>query len=347
MKTFALIVCMALVEADIAQQKLTKTFYDFHKTKVKEEFFTNSYGVKNGLYKEYSEYGGILSQGTYKDDIRVGMWNFKDEKGLSTDIETYDMSGVRSGKWVKHCPFNRRIKMVEGNYKEGKKDGPWIEYECSSDPVTTSQTLKSKETYSMDVLNGPCEYLVDIAHWPNKDIKRESGQFKNGNKVEAWKRFDFNSGKIIEQRYYTGKYLGPNVLINITTYYPSGAVESTNCSVFDFNGNVISMIGEEQVFDSTGVLIIKNIWNPDSIKDSRNEAYYMGRREEYYPSGKLQFATDIKIDRGELYKCGKSIFYYESGRKKWEEQRDKNGNFIQGTAIEYSETGPEFGRLVR
>jgi len=86
MRTLILFACVACIQASIAQQKLTKTFYDFKKTKVKEEFFTDSYGVKNGVYKEYSEFGGILVQSTYKSDIKVGTWTYRDGNLPQTEL---------------------------------------------------------------------------------------------------------------------------------------------------------------------------------------------------------------------------------------------------------------------
>ena len=86
MKTFILFACVACIQASIAQQKLTKTFYDFKKSKVKEEFFTDSDGVKNGIHKGYSEFGGILVQGTNKSDTKVGTYTHWDENLPKTEL---------------------------------------------------------------------------------------------------------------------------------------------------------------------------------------------------------------------------------------------------------------------
>ena len=71
LKLFSVFVCIG---GFTNAQTLYRTYYDYKKTHVHEEFYANSYGVKNGTYKEYSEYGGVLIQGTLKDDKKNGTW---------------------------------------------------------------------------------------------------------------------------------------------------------------------------------------------------------------------------------------------------------------------------------
>ncbi len=73
MKTILTILIYGLSLNTFAQ-KLVKTYYDYRNTKIQSEYYTDAYGVKNGTYKGYSEYGGILLQGSYKDDAPIGKW---------------------------------------------------------------------------------------------------------------------------------------------------------------------------------------------------------------------------------------------------------------------------------
>ena len=47
--------------------------------------------MKNGVYKEYSEFGGILVQGTNKSDTKVGTWTYRDENLPQTKLGQKDV----------------------------------------------------------------------------------------------------------------------------------------------------------------------------------------------------------------------------------------------------------------
>jgi len=329
MKNLILIAGMTFCFSAIGQQKLTKTFYDARQTKIKEEYHTAN-GVKNGTYKEFSEYGGVLRQGTYKNDIRVGTWIITDLKGISSDTENFNMSGEMEGKWIKHCPFNRRIKLVEGYYTAGKRNGIWSEYECESDPLTTKQILKSKETYSAGEVNGECEYF--------SNGERRTGLIKKGQKTGEWKEYN-QSGKMAITFYYTGNTFGPYSLKNVIVYYNNGKIAAKRNALHNYQDVMQAKLGEELYYDTTGVLEAKIVWNKDSITDHYNDAYFSGSYEEYYPSLKLGIKGTLRFERGREFFVGEKIAYYENGNKKSEGKYDRNGYLITGTYIEYFETG--------
>ncbi len=113
-------------------QKLVKEYYDWAQTKIKREYYIDSYGTLNGSYKAYSEYGGILKQGQCKNDGPIGKWIENYENGKLRYIKTYDVPGtydfqVKDGKIIAYYEDGKTIK-YERNFKDMELDGVWKEY---------------------------------------------------------------------------------------------------------------------------------------------------------------------------------------------------------------------------
>jgi len=314
----------------ISAQQLIKTFYDFKKTKVKEEYFADSYGVKTGKYKEYSEFGGILVEGTYKNDIKTGAWKYKNGSANTTNIETYNDSGVENGLWLRYCEFNRKIKFIEGNYKDGKKDGSWTEYFCESDPLTGDQQIKKQETYTLGKLNGKCIYY-------EKKGERTEATISISVTTSEWKTYT-DKGILDYTRTY-GNQINGFDYVKIVVYYPDGKINVVRQIIPGPNDQTIAKLGEEIFYDSTGVVFAKNIWNEEKITDVYNQKMYLGSHEDYFSNGKLRAKCTLKYDRGTTYCVGDETQYYENGNKRYECKNDKNGSLIKETYIEYFEDG--------
>ena len=114
-------------------QKLVKEYYDWAKTKIKREYYTDAYGTLNGSYKAYSEYGGIMKQGQCKDDGPIGKWIENYDNGKLHYIKTYDTPGtydfqVKDGKIISYYEDGKTIK-YERNFKNMELDGVWKEYD--------------------------------------------------------------------------------------------------------------------------------------------------------------------------------------------------------------------------
>lgn len=328
MKKTIIIMLTVFSAVSVAQNKIVKTFYDLRQTIPKEVYYTNSYGVKNGSYKLYSEYGGVISEGNYKDDNMVGTWKFKDEKGISTDIETYDNSGNKNGPWIKNCIFNRNLKGTEGTYKNNKKDGLWIHYFCQSN--TTESKLESEETYANDVLNGQCKYY-------HEDGTSENGIMLEGRKSGEWKYYDIN-GRLSKTEIH-GTTKSGNYTIEFTKYYQNGSVSYKGKAVVGFYYNIDYMIGEELEYYEDGVLFSKNTWNSDSITQTKKDKLYLGTREEYYKDGKINVKSGSRFYNGKSYYYGKKVVYYSNGKIKNECEIDENGYEVPGTSVGYLESG--------
>jgi len=114
-------------------QKLVKEHYDWAKTKIKREYYTDVYGTLNGSYKAYSEYGGIMKQGQCKDDGPIGKWIENYDNGKLHYIKIHDIPGtydfqVKDGKIISYYEDGKTIK-YERNFKNMKLDGVWKEYD--------------------------------------------------------------------------------------------------------------------------------------------------------------------------------------------------------------------------
>ncbi|MBA3664711.1 MAG: hypothetical protein H0W61_10955 [Bacteroidetes bacterium] len=211
LKIILSIVISFFTSATLRSQQLLKSYYDFKKTKIHEEYYGTAAGVKNGAYKEFSETGSIITTGAYKNDVKIGQWQYK--VNGSTEIETYDNNGDRNGKWLKYCPMNPKFKTTEGSYKVNEKDGIWTEYFCEFKSTSEVAKIEKQETYSNGKINGKCVYV-------QKNGDKAEGLIVNNSKVGEWKSTDKNGRLYLSKTY--GKRLEPYDLIERVSYFVNG-----------------------------------------------------------------------------------------------------------------------------
>ena len=114
-------------------QKLVKTYWDYRKTKLQSEYYTDAYGTKAGAFKGYSEYGGILMQGSFQDGAPIGKWTENYLDGKLHFIKIYSTPGyttldVKDGKIISYYENGKTIK-YEKNFKNGELDGDFKTYD--------------------------------------------------------------------------------------------------------------------------------------------------------------------------------------------------------------------------
>lgn len=159
MRKTLLIILTAWSAMPAQAQKLFHSYYDYNHTKVKEEYSADGYGVKNGSYKLYSEYGGVLVSGTYKNDKMVGEWVTKDEKGVLTADENYDQDGNFNGA----CNYYQsgHEQRVE-HYSHGHKTGNWKTWYSTDDGENAYNQLHYDEYYKNGKLDSVySEWAID------------------------------------------------------------------------------------------------------------------------------------------------------------------------------------------
>jgi|GEM_PF-3412387 antitoxin component YwqK of YwqJK toxin-antitoxin module len=323
------------VSLNMSAQTLQKTYYDYKKTKVKEEYYLNSAGQMNGLYKQYLESGLVEVQGNYKNDKKVGTWVFTLDAQGHKNINTYDNDGNANGFFVEHCFGHPNSKLSEGSYKTGQKDGIWKEYFCPSETVTKSDQIQKLSNYSLGKLNG-----TYTEYFENGKIKM-TGNYKLNEKDAEWKGYNENGVLIISTTY--GKKFGDFDLVDEIKYFTSGDTRKIRrTSVYGWLGK-ISNIGEELYYDSTGVLFGKNVWNKDNVTDTKDKRMYEGSHEDYFPNGKIQSQSSVRYDpqNDNTYFVGLITIFYENGKKQHVYQKDNNGQYIQGTEKFYNENEEE------
>jgi len=131
MKTITIVLASLALSFSAFSQKLVKVYWDRYNTKIETEYYTDAYGEMVGTYKGYSEYGGILLQGSYKDGAPIGKWTENYENGKLHFIRIFDTPGnglkVVNGKIISYYEDGKTIE-VEKNLKNGDYDGVYKEY---------------------------------------------------------------------------------------------------------------------------------------------------------------------------------------------------------------------------
>ena len=130
MKTTIILLTSLALSINAFSQKLVKTYYDYSKTKLQAEYYTDAYGKMVGTFKGYSEYGGILLQGSYQDGAPIGKWIENYPDGKPHFIKIYDSPGIRlevnNGKIIEYYANGSRS---EKNYKNQELDGDYKFYD--------------------------------------------------------------------------------------------------------------------------------------------------------------------------------------------------------------------------
>ena len=132
MKKIAILVSSLALTINAFSQKIVKTYWDYSKTRLQAEYNTDAYGVKNGSFKGYSEYGGILLQGTFKDGSAIGKWIENYKNGKLHFIKFYETPGydnleIENGKQITYYEDGITI-MGERNLTNGALDGVFKDY---------------------------------------------------------------------------------------------------------------------------------------------------------------------------------------------------------------------------
>ena len=238
----------------IHAQKIVKSYYDYKKTKVHEEYSTNNYGVKNGSYKEFSEYGGILTQGTCKNDIKVGKWVTNNSDGTPHKIETFNDKGEMDGPFT---GWANGIMIRQGTYKNDKKSGMWTIIEAYTNYDLSDEQKKGCEFY---------KYSTNYKE--EKEV--------NDGKVIA---YFYPSGKIFwERNFVNGKMVGDEIV-----YFPNGSKQShkkldeTGKLIFDKSWYKSGKLQMSRSWE-TGVYVYEG-HNEDGSPDS-NMKYEKQKKEQ-------------------------------------------------------------------
>ena len=129
---------------------------EWHENGQKQRELTYKDGIKDGKWASWYENGQKSYERTYKDGIKDGKWTYWSPDGKESseliikDGEAWNgvAMGVGYNDWIKHGVMER----VQ-SYKNGKRDGKWIEHDFSS-----TGKVKKLRTYKDGV-------LIERIHW--------------------------------------------------------------------------------------------------------------------------------------------------------------------------------------
>lgn len=173
--------------------------------KVKNET-TFKNGVLHGEWKSYSPKGVVKLTGTYKEGLKSKEWIEYFENGMQKDIISYKVIKVKSQ--VKYGPMKNRSTLTsvkngksasfsskdfkrteEGNYKNGEKDGVWIDYYPGGKIAAVSSTYKAGK------LDGP------MRKYGRKGELSSEVNYKNGLIHGTMRTYD-KKGKVATEKEY-------------------------------------------------------------------------------------------------------------------------------------------------
>ena len=321
MRKTVLLICVAWAMITPSKaQKLLRTYYDYNHTKVKEEYSTNEYGIKTGAYKFYSEFGGILVQGAYKNDKLVGKWTTKDEKGVLLADESYDNEGNFNGTCIYYKDGHKNYVKV---YVHGVKNGNWKTWYSTDDSPGAYNQLYYDENYKQNQLDSVwTEYAVD-----GRIVKQchYSRGVLNGDNIVYGK----NGQAIIKEYYLNGNLDGECIYyaddgsgeILAKGVYKDGKKSGTWRITYDSQGNITTR--------KTNAEIYRIINYTDGGIGWKATDYYM-TGEKQGEETLIAINPDVMV--------GTVSVYYKSGGLKERGRFNSNGK-LDSLLTEYYENG--------
>lgn len=244
-------------------------------------------------------------------------------------INYIDVAGKKQKHWVlfgKHKPntcYSSTQKVEEGDYKENRKVGTWMEYHCNGQP-------KSKIPY----VNGRADGYA-VIYYENGKVQEE-GQWKNNRWVgqlkqyyengqvqhdfkfnEAGKRegeqvYKYENGQTaISGNFVNGKETGTikeyreNGEIKAEKNYNNGAVDVASIKTYEAKKEVAK---KEEKIDNAPTLVVKADEKP--IDAAKGPTVLNGKHQLY---DKNKHITKDGIFDNNVFVEGKAYFYNENG----------------------------------
>ena len=172
---------------------------EYYENGQKSSEFSVKDGKKDGLNTEWYENGQKSIEGTYKDGKRERKWTHWSPDGKESseliykDGKAWDgvAMGVSYKNWIKHGVMEK----VE-SYKNGKRDGKWIEYDFSY-----TGKVKKLENYKDGKRDG------QMTQWYENGQKEGEITYKDGKEDGLHTRWHKNGQKRSEETYKDGKWI--------------------------------------------------------------------------------------------------------------------------------------------
>jgi antitoxin component YwqK of YwqJK toxin-antitoxin module len=301
MKRIIVLICLFPC-LTISAQKIITTYYDYNRTHKHEVYGTDNYGTKNGAYTEYSEYGGVLTTGTFKNGSMVGKWVGKDDKGKLLEEVTYDNDGKYNGQRNR---YKDGYKYAEENYKHGIPSGHWkvwFDAHGGSDAEMNGVWLKADGTTQLQY----DEYYKPCAANYDKRVCLEGYDLDS-----TKKEYNLDGVLISKIDYKMGLKNGK------ATYYD---IDGSGFIIEEATYQNDDPIGEwRTTWDNQGHQL--TLYGNSNTRKKSNASYY--KIKEYGNNGKVckvanYYMTGVKENEGAFVEgigfVGQYKEYYESGQ---------------------------------
>jgi antitoxin component YwqK of YwqJK toxin-antitoxin module len=151
MKTQILIFSFMMIRLISISQQVKKTYYDYGRTSIKEEFQINAMGEKHGWYKSYNGSGIIVEKATFKNGELDGLYQFfNTETGKAIlSREAHYKNNLKQGLYKSYSIDAYHIVEEQGNYVNDVKEGLWFTIIKIPDEDTPGYSF-SKTTYTFE-----------------------------------------------------------------------------------------------------------------------------------------------------------------------------------------------------
>jgi antitoxin component YwqK of YwqJK toxin-antitoxin module len=307
-KILLLMICAFFPFEMMAQQKqqaqpqleTKKTYHDYAHTKVYEVYTVKkNTGTKHGTYKSYDEYGDLLEEATYKNNVLNGPYKeYKNNLVMNGNIATTKndvkvsanfLNGAFHGKYTEYS-FNSGIK----------KNQVSVERVCDKGNIVSETRYgyyEDGKPSSVCRTNGPCQT------WFEDGKKRMETTFKDG-KENGKRREWLENGKISqENNYEMGALLGAQI-----EYYSNDTIKV------------------KQEYDAPDQLLSEALYTEAGKKIQEKVRI----KPETYLIAEYDTLTSLKIKETETGKYAST--YYPTGEKKLVQDTD-------GSTYGYAQNG--------
>lgn len=240
-------IAIVLMMPNVFSQTIRTEYYDYYKTKIKEQYQANAEGLVNGWYKGYDENGVVTIEGQAINGQKTGTWNYYitiNGKRKQSKIESYE-NNILNGPYKIYGGITGDILMQSGNMKDGEYHGEW--------------EMMSPAPLGWDMNYQDCSYIKVFTTYKNGDKVSTRGAGLqnvlciNGNVTvisgymldgtykdyyypckKLFTEYTITDGKIIgehKQYYPDGKIMsiatysynnGKEEVLTYVSYYPSG-----------------------------------------------------------------------------------------------------------------------------
>ena len=301
-------------------QTLKKTYYDYQNTNVKEVYYVNSRGEKNGSYKSYYEDGLIGVESNYLNGNRHGLYKEYQWGGSKTYLnkqETYK-DGVLHGPAKYYGGEDLSIVVSRGNYVDGKEDGVWTFVEKVANGFYFPkgfQYCTNSATYAAGV---KVSIAPIVKYYPAGKTYIENVY---ANEKPVTSKVYFPSGQLAKMVLYDDK----DRVISENEYFEDGKQVS----------EIIASYSDEAYLTK-----IKEWYNSGQLKFSKTlkdgkEVSYEGYNEDGSHDKKMEMFIDAQREREQDLKTQRIVSL--------EKQAHADTLFIQR---KYSEAKREYGSLI-